>query len=285
MTQITGSVAVVTGGASGIGRGIAEQLIAEGATVVIADIETEALTAVAAEIGATGICVDVRDSADLERLAATVLEQHGRVDILVNNAGVGPIAPIRDLTLADWRWMLDVNLYGVIHGILAFLPLLEANPEGGHILNTASMAALTPVSELGAYTASKRAVTALTEVLDLELRARNSPVRASVLLPGGVSTAISTGLRNRPDQTASSGLRDVNAQTAPAASQRWIQPSEVGQIVAQGLRSDEVYLVTHPELWPLVAGQQAILKNAFQHAGATELSAPALASTHPRRQK
>ena len=263
MTQITGSVAVVTGGASGIGRGIAEQLIAEGATVVIADIETEALTAVAAEIGATGICVDVRDSADLERLAATVLEQHGRVDILVNNAGVGPIAPIRDLTLADWRWMLDVNLYGVIHGILAFLPLLEANPEGGHIVNTSSMAALAPTSGVGAYTAAKGAVTGLTEVLDLELREQGSLVRASVLLPGTVRTNIANSQRNRP-AGEQGGLRDVDINDGPAAQLRWLEPIEVGRVVTRGILANELHLITHPEWWHLVDTHQQTIRRAFE---------------------
>jgi NAD(P)-dependent dehydrogenase (short-subunit alcohol dehydrogenase family) len=142
--RIDGTVAIVTGGASGIGLGIARCLAGEGATVVIADVERAALRTASAELGAMGVETDVRDPAGVHRLADAVLERHGHVDIVVNNAGIGPFAAVAHLQPADWRWIINVNLWGVINGISTFLPLLRANPNGGHIVNTASMAGLTP---------------------------------------------------------------------------------------------------------------------------------------------
>lgn len=263
MTAIRDRVAVVTGGASGIGRGIAEALIAEGATVVIADIEQSALDATAAEIGATGLRVDVTDSADVEWLRDETIARHGRVDILVSNAGVGPISRMRDLTLADWRWMLDVNLHGVIHGIHAFLPVLEANADGGHIVNTSSMASLGPTPGVGAYTAAKSAVTGLTEVLDLELREDGSKVRTTVVVPGTVRTNIASSQRNRPGGEHG-GLHDVDIADGPATDLRWMQPIDVGRIVVRSILGDELYAVTHPDWWPLVEAHQRTVREAFE---------------------
>jgi NAD(P)-dependent dehydrogenase (short-subunit alcohol dehydrogenase family) len=263
MTEIAGRVAVVTGGASGIGRGIAEALIAGGASVVIADIEQAALDATAAELGARGVLVDVREAADLQRLADVTLERHGRVDIVVNNAGVGPISRMSDLTLEDWRWMLDVNLWGVIHGIHTFLPILRANPDGGHIVNTSSMASLAPTSGVGAYTAAKSAVTALTEVLDAELREDGSKVRATVLVPGTVRTNIASSQRNRPGGEQG-GLQDVDISEGPAATLRWMDPADVGRVVTRSIREDELYAVTHPDWWHIVEEQQRIVREAFE---------------------
>lgn len=266
MTSISGGVAVVTGGASGIGRGIAEQLIAEGATVVIADVEEEPLRRAAAEMGASGLRTDVRIPTDVQRLADMVLEQHGRVDIVVNNAGVGPIARIHELTLDDWKWMIEVNLFGVIHGIHTFLPILESNAAGGHIVNTSSMGSLAPVIGTGAYTATKCAITGLTEVLDLELRDQQSRVGATVILPGTVHTNIASSQRNR-NGGANGGLHDVDiAEDEATAGLRWMQPIEVGLVVCDAIRKNSLYAVTHPEWWHLVEARQASVRGAFTDA-------------------
>ena len=265
MTQIEGRVAVVTGGASGIGRGIAEQLIAEGATVVIADVQQDALEATAAQIGATGVRVDVTDPASVEALADAVLDRFGRVDIVVNNAGIGPLARIKELTLRDWKWMLDVNLWGVIHGVTVFLPLLEANPEGGHIVNTASMAAFAPDAGLGAYAVTKFGIAALTETLAIELAQDGSRVRVTLLAPGTVRTNIGTSSRNRPEGLAG-GLKDVDiAQEDFTEGVRWIEPIEAGRVVTRAIRNDELYALTHPEWFePLVAPRFAAIRAAFE---------------------
>lgn len=263
MTEIAGKVAVVTGGASGIGRGIAEELIARGARVVIADINEERLLPVAEQIGALGVRTDVTDPESVQALADATLERFGRVDIVVNNAGVGPTAPIRDLTLADWRWMIDVNLWGVINGVHVFLPLLSANPEGGHIVNTASMAVFNPLPGLGPYTAAKMGVQGLSEVLAMELEAEGSKVKVSILPPGPVRTNIKESLNYRP-AGESGGLKADDLEAKPEAQQlRWVTPPTAGAIVARAIENDDLYALTHPDWWERVAGRVDAIKAEF----------------------
>lgn len=252
MTDITGRIAVITGGASGIGRGIAEQLIAEGAKVVIADIDAEALQRTADEIGAYGVVTDVTDITSVEALATATVEKFGRIDIAVNNAGVGPTALIEDLTLADWRWMIDVNLWGVIHGVHTFLPHLIANEDGGHIVNTASMAIFNPLPGLGAYSAAKFGVQGLSETLALELAENHPNVHVTIVPPGPVRTNIKESLKARPAGEAGA-LHDVDLTADQgAADLRWVDPRTAGRIVARAIRDDVLYAPTHPEWWPIV---------------------------------
>jgi NAD(P)-dependent dehydrogenase (short-subunit alcohol dehydrogenase family) len=264
VTEIAGAVAVVTGGAAGIGRGIAEQLLAEGATVVIADIERQALEATAAAIGATPVAVDVSDPSSVRALAEAVTGRFGRVDIVVNNAGVGPQGRISDLTLSDWRWLLGVNLGGVINGIDAFLPHLRANPRGGHIVNTASMSAFSPLPGLGAYAASKAAVCALSEALAAELAEDGLAIGVTILAPGSVRTNIARSLRNRPAELAG-GLADVDFQADPGPTRGavWLSPAEVGRITTRAIRNNDRYAITHPGLWGRVEGRHQALRAAF----------------------
>lgn len=152
--DLAGKVAVVTGGASGIGLGIARQFRAAGMSVVIADIEDTALQQAAEQLGATGVRTDVRDPASVQALADATVDRYGAVHVVVNNAGVGPMAPIAALELSDWQWLLEVNLWGVIHGVHTFLPLLKQNPDGGHIVNTASIGGLVTGPGMGAYNVS-----------------------------------------------------------------------------------------------------------------------------------
>lgn len=252
MTTIEGRVAVVTGGASGIGRGIAERLIEAGATVVIVDLSADALAETAREIGAAPRRVDVTDAVAMEDLAREVVESFGRVDIIVNNAGVGPEGRFDAMTLADWRWITEVNFFGVVHGVHAFLPYLRANPEGGHIVNTASMSVFFDFPGLGAYTASKQAVVGLSRVLAAELAEEGLPVHVSVLPPGPTRTNIRASLRHRPDTTAG-GLVEVDLEAGDGAENlRWIEPAEAGRIVVRAIRDNEFWAITHPEWWPLV---------------------------------
>jgi NAD(P)-dependent dehydrogenase (short-subunit alcohol dehydrogenase family) len=263
MTSIQGRVAVVTGGASGIGRGIAERLLAEGATVVIADVERGALEATAAEIGATGIRVDVSDPESVEALAAEVVDRFGSVGIVVNNAGVGPLARMADMSLDDWRFLINVNLWGVIHGVSAFLPRLLANPDGGHIVNTGSMASFSPMSGAGAYAVTKYGVAALTEALALELAEDEANVHVTLLAPGTVRTNIKASLRNRPDGQGGA-LADVDISEGPARDLRWIDPIDAGRIVTRAIRNNDLYALTHPDWWHIVEGRQQAIREAFE---------------------
>jgi len=259
MTEIAGKVAVVTGGASGIGRGIAQALIEEGATVVIADIERDALDAAAAAIGATGVLVDVTRIESVEALRDAVLAQFGRVDIVVNNAGVGPFARIKDLTLKDWEWVLSVNLWGVVHGVSAFLPVLEANPDGGHILNTGSVASFNSAPSGGTYNAAKHAVAAITDTLALELEEDGSKVHVTLLAPGTVSTNIATSSRNRPPGLEG-GLQDIDISEGVAKDMRWITPLTAGRIAVRAIKHNDLYAATHPDWWPIIEARQAKVK-------------------------
>ena len=204
MEQLAGRVAVVTGGASGIGLAMAQRLAAEGMRIVLADIERPVL-ARGDELARAGVDVltvpaDVSLAGDVEALAATTLEHFGDVHLLCNNAGVGSRGlPIAELPLEDFSWVLGVNLFGVIHGIRSFLPHLLRNGVG-HIVNTASISGLYHLPRMGPYNASKAAVVALSETLRFELEA--SGVGVSVLCPSWVRTNISTSDRNRPERFA-----------------------------------------------------------------------------------
>jgi NAD(P)-dependent dehydrogenase (short-subunit alcohol dehydrogenase family) len=264
--DLEGKVAVVTGGASGIGKGIAEALKNEGAELVIADIEDGALQATAEDLGATGIQTDVASAESVGALATEVVERFGTAHVLVNNAGIGPMGRIADLTLDDWKWMVGVNLWGVIHGIHAFLPILKGNEEGGHIVNTSSMAGLVGMPGLGSYTLTKYGVLGLTEVLAKELEEDGSKVGATVLCPGTIHTNIGTSSRNRPGDDAG-GLHDVDisqeGSEVDMSGVRWMIPIEVGTIVVDCIKSGELYALTHPDWWDMVEPRFVAIASAF----------------------
>src|SRR5262245_26974242 len=249
MDQLTGKVAVVTGGASGIGRAMAARFVAEGMDVVIADIEKPVLDATAGELGIVGVHVDVSDAAAVQALADEVVDRFGVVHVVCNNAGVGGGGRFRDLTLDDWRWVLGVNLWGVIHGVQSFLPLLLANPEGGHIVNTASMAGHIAPPGLGPYATTKFAVVALSESLAAELEQDSAPVHVSVVCPGFVRTNIFTSERNRPEHLGpqtTGGLFDEEARQI--IEEQAIEPSLVADAVLDAIRANRFWVFTQPEL-------------------------------------
>ena len=264
LPDLAGKVAVVTGGASGIGKGIAAQLVAEGAQVIIADIQRDTMEAAAAEIGATGVQTDVSDPASVDALARAALDRYGAVHVVCNNAGIGPLAPVADLTLDDWRWMLGVNLWGVIHGVHTFLPILKQNRDGGHIVNTASMAGLVAGPRLGAYAAAKYGVVGLTEVLAAELAADNSRVGVSVLCPGTVHTNIGTSSRNRPADLPDAGFKDIDIELEDNPNYRWIYPEQAGQVVVRAIKRGDLYALTHPDWYPMVAERHEAIAEAFR---------------------
>ncbi len=247
MEELAGRVAVVTGGASGIGRAMAVRFRDAGMHVVIADVEEAPLAATAAELGVVGVRTDVAESASVQALADQVGERFGTAHVLCNNAGVGGGGVISSLTLNDWKWVLDVNLWGVVHGLQSFLPLLLANDDGGHVVNTASMAGLTAWPGIGPYNASKYAVVAISETLALELA--GSRVGVSVLCPGVVNTNIFQSQRNRPEALRNPqrnpGARAANAQVT---SMSGIDPSVVADQVHDAVVEGRFWILTHPEL-------------------------------------
>ena len=284
LPDLAGKVAVVTGGASGIGKGIATKLVAEGAQVVIADIQLDAMEATAEEIGAASVQADVSDPASVDALARTVLARYGAVHVVCNNAGIGPLAPVADLTLDDWRWMLGVNLWGVIHGVHTFLPVLKQNREGGHIVNTASMAGLVAGPRLGAYAAAKYGVVGLTEVLAAELAADNSRVGVSVLCPGTVHTSIGTSSRNRPADLPDAGFKDVDIELEDNPRYRWIYPEDAGAVVVRAIKRGDLYALTHPDWYPMVAERHEAIAEAFREQEALRKEALSQQVTEAGRQ-
>ena len=257
MEQLGGKVAVVTGAASGIGLGMAQRFAAEGMRVVMADVERNALQASVDELAATGAEViaaptDTSVFAEVEALAARTLDRFGAVHVVCNNAGVGSRGlPFRELPLRDFEWVLGVNLWGVIHGLHAFLPHLRLQDEG-HIVNTASVSALYHLPNMAPYNASKAAVLALSETLKFELDAEGAHVGVSVLCPSWVRTNISTASRNLPERLAYELTTDQMAQIAEYKSRRKqqqlsaMEPDEVAEQVCDAIRTNRFYVITHP---------------------------------------
>lgn len=264
--KLEGKVAVVTGGASGIGRGIAEELVARGAKVVIADIEQGALDMAAAEIGATGIHCDVSDFASVKALADETVRQFGKVDIIVNNAGVGSVAFIENMTIDDWKWMLGVNLWGTIHGIQAFLPLLLANPDGGHIAATTSIGGFTTMPMLAPYSVSKYGVVAAMEGLKLEMGAAGHNIGVTILAPGPITSNIHKSQRNRPDRENAGGFVDVKLDDIANPYEGgvpWKPARFAGQVLADAMEANRLYVCTHPEMLSEVFERQNRIRETF----------------------
>jgi NAD(P)-dependent dehydrogenase (short-subunit alcohol dehydrogenase family) len=255
--DLEGRVAVITGAASGIGLAMAQRFAAEGMKLVLADIERPVLQRAGEALRGDGTDVltvptDVSLEADVSALAATALEHYGDVHLVCNNAGVGSRGlPIAELPLADFAWVLGVNLFGVIHGLRAFLPHLRAN-DVGHIVNTASTSGLYHLPRMGPYNASKAAVVALSETLRFELAAEASKVGVSILCPSWVRTNISTADRNRPERFAYTLDTDQMAQvTAYKARRRQLtpiaaDPSDIAKQVCEAVKANRFYILTHP---------------------------------------
>jgi NAD(P)-dependent dehydrogenase (short-subunit alcohol dehydrogenase family) len=254
MEDLQGKVAVITGGASGIGRAVAERAAAEGMRIVLADIEEGPLKQAvddltAAGAGALGVVTDVADRASVEALRDRALDRFGAVHLVHNNAGIGLGGPIWEVTEEDWRWILGVNLWGVIHGVATFTPLLIEQGEG-HIVNTASIAGLIVAPFLGPYNATKQAVVAISETLFKDLQTVAAPVGVSVLCPGFVQTRIAESARNRPDW-APDPNSEVQAEVQGVVQSLvdgGIAPAAVADRVIDAVRTNTFYILTHPEL-------------------------------------
>jgi len=245
MRDFTNRVVVVTGAAAGMGKGIAKAFKAEGAQVVITDIEQGALDATAEELGLPAIRTDVSREADLEGLANQVMERFGKVDILCNNAGVCPIVGVAKATIEDWRWTFDVNMWGVVYGMRAFLPHLLANPDGGHIFNNTAGAGMAPTGWIGPYSAAKAAAIALSESLYHELRESGANVGVTIFLPGAVATEIGTSIRNRPADLMNSAVDRGMKPTANLEELKPITGDSVGWLAVDAIRRGALYATTH----------------------------------------
>jgi NAD(P)-dependent dehydrogenase (short-subunit alcohol dehydrogenase family) len=270
MKQFAGRVAVVTGAASGIGFAMAERFAAEGMKVVMADVEAAALDAAAATLrprapALLATRVDVSKAEDVERLAAETYRAFGAAHVLCNNAGVAVIGAVHEHSLADWQWVVGVNLWGVIHGVRAFVPRMLAGGDEGHIVNTASMAGLTTAPYMSVYDVTKHGVVALSESMYKEFRVSGAPIGVSVVCPGLINTNIMRSSRNRPAEFADEGKAGPMAQAfGQALGDRLVggyPPSEVARQVFEGIRDERFYVVpAQPEVkqWAAVRAQDII---------------------------
>jgi NAD(P)-dependent dehydrogenase (short-subunit alcohol dehydrogenase family) len=250
MQELEGKVAVVTGGASGIGLAIARAFTDEGMKVLLADIEAPALEAAASSFPAgvevATVVADVSVAEQVEAIRDRALEAFGGVHVICNNAGVGGGGPMTEIDLDNWGWILGVNLWGVVHGVRTFLPLLTAQGEG-HIVNTASVAGLFSAPYMGPYNVSKYGVVALSETLSVELQMTSSPIGVSVVCPSWVKTNIATSARNRPG----GGLDEEQASALQGVIQHFldtgIDADEVATRVVQAVKEQQFWVLTHDD--------------------------------------
>jgi NAD(P)-dependent dehydrogenase (short-subunit alcohol dehydrogenase family) len=251
MQNLPGKTAFITGGASGIGLGIAKALLGAGMNVVIADIRDDHLAAAEAELAGGDkvlpLKLDVTDRAAFAAAADAAEARFGKIHILANNAGVAVVGPTELATFADWDWVMGVNVGGTINGIVTVLPRILAHGEGGHIVNTASMSALVPVGGTTIYSAGKAAVTSMMECMRPELEARG--VICSAFCPGAVQSNIAEAGKTRPADLAETGYAEADKRRASGGNFMHLYQTkeEVGERVLQGILSDELYILTHSE--------------------------------------
>jgi NAD(P)-dependent dehydrogenase (short-subunit alcohol dehydrogenase family) len=265
MQELKDKVVVITGGASGIGLAMAKRFAREGMKLVLADIEEDALRRVEQEFRKAGVPVlairtDVSRSHDVERLAEKTLATFGAVHVVCNNAGVAPGGVVWESTVADWEWVLGVNVWGVIHGVRVFVPIMLRQDTPCHVVNTASVAGLLSVPGMGIYCVSKHAVVTLSECLHHDLAQRGSKIGVSLLCPAFVPTGILDSERNRPallrnasrartpeDQAREDQMRHaVVWARSPRWLRKWFSTASV----------ERFYIFTHPRI-----------KAAIQHDG------------------
>ena len=253
MDVFDGKVAVITGAASGIGRGLARKAAREGMHVVLADIEAPALDEAAADVTALGaetlaVTTDVSDSDAVEALAAAAYERFGAVHLVCLNAGVFQAGVSWQRTVADWEWVLAVNLWGPIHGVRAFVPRLIEQGGPAHIVITSSMAGMMTVAYSAPYVVSKFGAASLAECVAHDLRAVGSEVGVSCLVPGSVDTKIADSTRNRPDEPPSEAQAPDHHFVAQSlremTSTQGRPPDDVGDIVFAGLRAGQFWIPT-----------------------------------------
>jgi NAD(P)-dependent dehydrogenase (short-subunit alcohol dehydrogenase family) len=275
MRELAGKAAFVTGGASGIGLALGRAFAGSGMKVMLADIETDALAAAVESLrylapDARGVACDVADPTSVERAAEASFEAFGHVHIVCNNAGVGAGSGIDDISLDNWRWVLDVNLMGVLHGIRTFLPHIRAHGEGGHIVNTASMAGMVSGLGFSPYAASKFAVVTMSEGLATQLKPLG--IGVTVLCPGFVRTRIGESARNRPARYGEARRPDPASEAGQLTARLaelgrgGLDPRDVAAQVLHAIREDELYVFTHPDMRPELEERFAAILAAMDRA-------------------
>ena len=258
MRELNGKVAVITGGASGIGLAMAETFGAEGMRLVIADVQEDALDRAVERLRGQGfetlgVRTNVSDYAAVEALRDAALAAFGKVHLVCNNAGVSITGPTWEMSLDDWRWIYDVNVWGVIHGVKAFTPLLLEQGEEAHFVNTASEAAFNGIGEHAPYCSSKAAVVSMSQALRSELVSLATRVGVSVVCPGMVATGIHRSWRNRPEGDRPWSDREWNDPARRAGSDtfqgRGVLPEVIARATLEAVKADRFY-VFHGETWP-----------------------------------
>jgi len=273
--ELAGKTAFVTGGASGIGLALGSAFAQAGMKVMLADIETEALAAAVESLRHSapdirGVVCDVADPVSVERAAKASYEAFGNVHVVCNNAGVAAAGGIDNISLDNWRWVLDVVLMGVLHGIRSFLPHIRAHGEGGHIVNTASMAGMNGGLGFSPYVASKFAVVGMSEGLATQLKPLG--IGVTVLCPGYVRTRIGESARNRPERYGTTQTPDPASLAGLLLAhiaerlQSGLAPSEVAARVLAAIRRDELYVFTHPEMRGEVEERFAVIMAGMDKA-------------------
>lgn len=272
MQDLEGKVAFITRGASGIGLAMARSFAAAGMKVVIADIQTDALEKAAAELKGSNadvlaIELDVTDRDAMARAADEAEAAFGNVHVLCNNAGVVAFGPLIHATYEDWDWVIGVNLHGVINGIQTFLPRIKGHGEGGHVVNTASIAGHVALPGLGIYNAAKYAVVGISETLVQELEPDG--IGVSVLCPGFVDTNIYDSQRNRPKALQNPDTdpgQDFlgGSEQVEQVRQSAMDPALVGEKVLEAVRNNEFYILTHPDFRPLVEERMQNIIEGFE---------------------
>lgn len=257
MRELGGKAAFVTGGASGIGLALGRAFAEAGMKVMLVDIEEDALKAAVRSLHnigpeVRGVVCDVSDPHSVERAAGASYQAFGHIHVVCNNAGVAAGGGVDNISIDDWRWVLDVNLMGVLYGIRTFVPHILAHGEGGHIVNTASMAGMVSGLGFGPYSASKFAVVNMSEGLAMHLKPLG--IGVSVLCPGWVRTRIDQSGRNRPKRYGPPRTPEPGSQAAVLLAhvaellQSGLDPSDVARRVLTAIREDEFYIFTHPQM-------------------------------------
>lgn len=269
MQDLRGKVAVITGGASGIGLATASALSRADVRLVLADIEESALASAVAGLAAAGAQVigvrtDVGDKASVDALADATWRKWGRADIVFNNAGIAAAGPSHLATHADWEWTVRVNVWGPIHGIEAFVPRMIQQGEGGHVLFTASFAGLVPNRDLGPYCMSKFAVVGMAECLARDVK--DHGIGVSILLPMRVASNIYTSTRNRPAEMGGAIETPFTEEQKASMQGRELAAEPVADLVVSGIRRGDLYIHTHAEARESVRRRWQRLDAAFEHA-------------------
>lgn len=258
MKDFAGKVAVITGAGSGFGREFARIGASLGMKLVLADIQADALAATASELQARGVelvaeRVDVSKAEDVERLARRTKEAFGKVHLLFNNAGVAAGGLVWEHSIRDWEWVLGVNLWGVIHGVRCFVPMMLEQGDECHVVNTASVAGLLSTQLMGVYNVSKHGVVTLTETLYNDLRLKGANVGVTLLCPAYVPTGINQSERNRPAEAQPEGEETESMKAARAAMDKAvtsgrISAEDVANMTFDAIRENRFYVVTHPKI-------------------------------------